>query len=197
MVYQTGHDGIVQLQVLIEGESYQIQLPNGMLEEAQEFFQKMDRDMDGGWQMSREYVENPNQLERCQIAADKLYTAIEMENKTLAELMAGYILSRMPGVVAVDIDVTGEMQSTEFTLGPGPQQRAQGTAQGGLSKLEAIEQAGQDVSKVYSVGRSYRYAVYDRAQDTWMESPLFDRKEEADASRMQAVKQRFAELVGE
>ena len=52
-----------------------------MLSEAREFFAKMDGDLDNGYQMGRYWVENPNPEERCQIAADRLVTAIENENK--------------------------------------------------------------------------------------------------------------------
>ena len=36
----------------------------------------MDQDMDAGWQMSRDWVDNPSREQRCQIVADKLLTAL-------------------------------------------------------------------------------------------------------------------------
>lgn len=75
---------------------------------------KMDRDMDGGWQMSREYVEHVDTQQRCQIVADRLLTSILNGRKSTALVMAAYILTRIPGVTGVDIDTTGEMQNTEF-----------------------------------------------------------------------------------
>jgi hypothetical protein len=52
--------------------------------------------MDQGWQMSREWVDRPNQLQRCQIIADKLLSALEKENERLGMMMAGYICARLP-----------------------------------------------------------------------------------------------------
>jgi hypothetical protein len=74
----------------------------------------MDRDMDRGWQMSREWVECLNLKQRCQIAADKMLNAIHSENETLMLLMAGYILSRLPDVTRINIDTNGEMMETEL-----------------------------------------------------------------------------------
>ena len=70
--------------------------------------------MDRGWQMSREFVERPDALQRCQIVADKLLTSIVTGNQATAMLMSGYIAQRMPGAIGVDIDATGEMQNTEL-----------------------------------------------------------------------------------
>ena len=63
---------------------------------------------------SRDYVERPDQVERCQIVADKLLTNIVNQNETAAMLMAAYIIKRMPGVAGVDVDTTGEIQNTEL-----------------------------------------------------------------------------------
>jgi hypothetical protein len=77
----------------------------------------MDADMDRGWQMSRQWIEHPNQLQRCQIAADKLMAAEEAGNETMVQLMAAYILTRLPGVAGVRINTEGEMLETEFMRG--------------------------------------------------------------------------------
>jgi len=104
----------LNLQVFIDDTMVQVSLPSSLLEEAADFFARMDSDMDKGWQMGREWVESPNSVQRCQIAADKLLGAIEGGNETLKMLMAGYIVSRAPGVAAVRIDTGGEMQETEL-----------------------------------------------------------------------------------
>ena len=100
------------LNIVIEERPISIPVADEMLRDAQDFYAKMDRDMDQGWQMSREWVEHPTQIERCQIAADKLHTALNTRNDTLAMLMAGYILSRLPSVRQVTINTDGEMQET-------------------------------------------------------------------------------------
>jgi len=104
------------LDVVIDGRNYRLNVPQDMLEEGEAFFEKMDRDMDRGWQMSREFVEQPDRINRCQIAADRILAAMESSNETLALLMAGYILTRMPGVTKVDIDTNGEILNTEIIL---------------------------------------------------------------------------------
>jgi hypothetical protein len=108
----------LNLQVYIDDTIVTVTLPPAMLEEADDFFARMDSDMDKGWQMGREWVERPNNVQRCQIAADKLLGAIEGGNETLKMLMAGYIISRAPGVAAVRIDTGGEMQETELLSAP-------------------------------------------------------------------------------
>jgi len=104
----------MQLTLLIEDKTHTINVPDQILVEGEDFFQTMDNDMDRGWQMSREWVECPDLTQRCQIAADKMLSAISSENETVLMLMAGYILKRMPQVKSVRIDTNGEMLETEF-----------------------------------------------------------------------------------
>ena len=102
------------LTIYIDDKSQAIEISEQILQEAADFFHKMDQDMDGGWQMSREWVECPNLIQRCQIAADKLLSAIHSENETLMLLMAAYIVSRLPDVSGVKIATDGEMMETEL-----------------------------------------------------------------------------------
>jgi hypothetical protein len=104
------------LNVYVDGERHPIQVPQEVVDEGQDFFALMDRDMSRGWQMSREYVENPSTVQRCQIAADRILTAMHTGNQKMAVLMAGYILTRLPGTRGVDIDTHGEMFNTELLM---------------------------------------------------------------------------------
>lgn len=104
----------MQLTLYIDDKTQTLEISKQTLFEASDFFKKMDRDMDRGWQMSREWVECPNLIQRCQIAADKILSAIHSENETLLMLMAGYILSRLPDVTGVRINTDGEMMETEL-----------------------------------------------------------------------------------
>lgn len=104
----------MQLTVHIDEVSQTIEVGEDLLKEGEDFFSKMDSDMNQGWQMSRTWVEDPNQVERCQIAANKMLDAISAENQTLLMLMAGYIMSRYPEVREVHIDTSGDMTETEF-----------------------------------------------------------------------------------
>ena len=102
------------LNVAIDGQSIDINVPDTMLSEARAVFAKMDADMDKGYQMGRFWVDNPNGEQRCQIAADRLLTAIENENENMATMMSAYILSKAPHIESVVIDTGGEIQETHF-----------------------------------------------------------------------------------
>ena len=66
-----------------------------------------------------------------------------------------------------------------------------------LSKLEAMEQAGRDVTQVFKVGRGYRFSVFDHDTGTWMDAPLAPTEQEAERLRQQAFKARYeARLAG-
>ena len=99
---------------MVGDQVYAVEVPDDLLQDAAESHARLDRDMDRGWQMSREFVPQPDRLQRCQIVADRLLTSIMQGNEATAMLMAGYIALKMPGAVGVDIDATGEMQNTEL-----------------------------------------------------------------------------------
>lgn len=189
------------LKAIIDDQEYTLNVPDALLPRAEEFFTQLDRDMDAGWQMSRDWVQNPDRLQRCQIVADKLLTALENENERSGMLMAGYILSRLPGVDSVEIDIHGEIQNTEFTFreeqaqasGAVPEAAA-AAAKGGLDKLAALEQAGNDVTKVFKVGKGFRFSVYDHESGTWKDSPLIATEQEAERLRQEAFRERFEAL---
>ena len=107
----------MKLNIIVDGRANAFDVPDYLLEDAADFFQKLDADMDRGWQMSRDWVDSPNPEQRCQIAADRILTAIETENEKLLMLMAAYILRTMPGVTGVNIDITGDMNETELIMG--------------------------------------------------------------------------------
>lgn len=100
--------------IYVEDQEVQIVIPEYVLAGGDDFFSKMDADMDQGWQMGPSWVAEPNQVQRCQIAADKLLAAIDMENETLLMLMAGYIVKKMPEVTGVRVNTDGEPTETEF-----------------------------------------------------------------------------------
>jgi hypothetical protein len=104
----------MRFKVIVGEQAYAVEVAEDLLEEARAFHDKLDADMDRGWQMSREFVARPDRLQRCQIVADKLLTSITQGNEATAMLMAAYIALRMPGAIGVDVDATGEMQNTEF-----------------------------------------------------------------------------------
>ena len=189
----------MKLDVIIDSKTLRITVPQNMLDEGEEFFQKMDRDMDGGWQMGPEFVESPDPAQRCQIAANKLLVSVSAQNELLVQLMAAYILRRLPDIKAVDIDTAGEMLNTELVfeeqahaLAINPTARDGGSAgnagavfrpKSGLNEADARARAETDVSQVYKVGKAYRFATYDHASGRWLESPFAATEDEAKQQR--------------
>ncbi len=104
------------LKISFDDQTFEIDVPDDLVSEAQEFYAKMDQDMDRGWQMSRSWVDNPDSYQRCQIAADKILGAFHTENKKMLLLMSGYILTRMPAAKEVAIDTSGDITQTEIVL---------------------------------------------------------------------------------
>ncbi len=102
------------LNISIEDQNYPVEVPEDIIKDGNDFFKKVDNDMDKGWQMSRSWVDNPNIEQRCQIMADKILGAFEQENKKSLVLMSAYILSKLPDVKTVYVSTNGEMQETSF-----------------------------------------------------------------------------------
>ena len=106
----------MKLNIIVDGRANAFEVPDNLPVDASDFFEKLDSDMDKGWQMSRDWVENPDPRQRCQIAADKILTAIETDNEKLLMLMAAYILRTLPGVKSIDIDITGDINETDIIM---------------------------------------------------------------------------------
>ena len=106
----------MKLNIIVDGRTNAFEVPDEILLEAKDFFAKLDADMDKGYQMSRDWVEKPDAEQRCQIAANKILTAIETDNEKMLMLMAAYILHTLPGVKSVNIDVTGDMNETDLIM---------------------------------------------------------------------------------
>jgi hypothetical protein len=107
----------MKLNVVVEDQVYPVTVPDALISEAADFFDRMDADMDKGWQMSRDWVDNPNLEQRCQIIGDKMLTAMHNDNKKMMMLLSAYILARAPGVTGIRIDTNGEMLETELETG--------------------------------------------------------------------------------
>lgn len=104
----------MQLNLIIDDWSMNLEITDEYLEAMGDSFDKLDRDMDQGRRLGQNWIKQPNKIQRCQIAADKLLSALETNNQAMALLMGGYIVSRMDGVKQVVIDNNGEPQETRF-----------------------------------------------------------------------------------
>jgi hypothetical protein len=106
--------GRMILKVVIDEQTYPIRVPEDIVRDGEDFFSRIDKDMDKGWQMSRDWVDNPDQLQRCQIIGDKMLTALHNNNERMMVLLSAYILARVPGVQGIRIDTNGEMLESEL-----------------------------------------------------------------------------------
>ena len=97
------------LKIFVDENEHDINVPDEILTDARDYFDMIDKDMDQGYQMSRTWVANPDVIQRCQIAGDRILTAIETGNKETGTLMAAYILSRVPNAYAMHLNQEGDM----------------------------------------------------------------------------------------
>ncbi len=104
----------MQLRIQINDTTRDIDVPQLMLDEAEDFFSVIDHDLDKGYQMSRVWVDRPTQEQRCQIVADKILTALSNGNQKSSTLMAAYILKRMPRVREIHMNTEGDMTGHEL-----------------------------------------------------------------------------------
>lgn len=104
----------MELNIIVDDYSMNLTIPEEFLRVSRESFDRLDKNMDQGVQMGRDWLESPDNHQRCQVAANKLLTALETNDERLAMLSAGYIVSRMPGVAQVRIDNSGEVRGTLF-----------------------------------------------------------------------------------
>ena len=104
----------MELNIIVDDYSMNLNIPEDFLRVSREAFVRLDKNMDLGVQMGRDWLESPDNHQRCQIAANKLLTALETDDERLALLSAGYIVSRLPGVARVRIDNSGEVRGTLF-----------------------------------------------------------------------------------
>ena len=103
-----------QLNLIIDDWSMDLEIPDGYLEAMQDAFDRMDKDMNQGWQLGQKWVPNPDRKQRCQLVAGNLLAALESDNENLALMLGGYILSRMPQVRQIVIDNSGQPEATDF-----------------------------------------------------------------------------------
>jgi len=209
------------LQAIVDDTARTLRVPDELLARGEDFFAKLDADMARGWQMGREWVACPDAHQRCQIVANKLLTALETENERLGLLMAGYLLHRLPGLTAVELDPRGEMQNNRFHLAPAADaasatppasaatspvpdavpevavleiaRRVRDGAK--LNKLEALACASEEVTKVFRVGKGWRFSVLDPIGGQWHDAPLAATEHEAERLREQAFGVRYAALL--
>ena len=114
MVEPEHKTGNMILNIVIDEQTYPVSVPDDIVMDGEDFFQRIDKDMDRGWQMSRDWVDCPDQQQRCQIVGDRILTALHNDNERMVVLLSAYILARVPGVQGIRIDTNGEMLESEL-----------------------------------------------------------------------------------
>jgi len=178
------------LTAYINDIAYNFDVPQEMLDEGESFFSKLDADMDGGYQMSREFVDNPGRKERCQIVADRILDALSSKNVTLTLLLCAYLIDRMPGVTVAYIDTEGEIFNTRFGNADEHEPKPP------LTDEEARAKANDSLSEIYKVGRVHKFSVRDPITGKWEESPSVKTEEEAKMLRAAAFDKLYRESKG-
>jgi len=92
----------MKLNIIVDGRTNVFEVPDHLLVEAKDFFDKLNA--------------YPTPEQRCQIAGDKILTAIDTDNEKMLMLMAAYILHTMPGIKSINIDVSGDMNETDLIM---------------------------------------------------------------------------------
>lgn len=189
----------MELKVIIDDEEYTLNVPEELVRGANEFFDKMDNDMDHGWQMSRDWVENPDLVQRLQIVGNKLLTALENENHDLGRMMAGYILSRAPDIESMTLDTSGEMQNTDVRFRTQPQGglsfSSAADVQPDMPDAEARAEAERQVSGVYKTGRHYCFSVMNPESGAWETVTTGSDEAAAEHRRREVLLQRYTALA--
>lgn len=107
----------MKLELIVGDQVVPLQVKDEIVSGAVSVFDQMDADMDPGVQAGRFWVEKPDTMERCQFVADRLLTALEAEQPQMQQMMAAYLLARLPGVSQVVVATDGEIQDTSFSFG--------------------------------------------------------------------------------
>jgi hypothetical protein len=187
----------MDLKVIIDDEIYTLNVPDPLIAGATDFFDKMDKDMDQGWQMSRDWVAAPTSEQRLQIVGDRLLTALENENHELGRMMAAYILSRAPELDHLVLDTQGEIQNTEVhyrAADRGLSFSSAADVQTPMPDAETRAEAERQVSSVYKVGRLYAYSLLNPTNGEWETISVGKDQAEAESRRQQALVQRYEAL---
>lgn len=187
----------MELKVVIDEEIFTLNVPDQLLQQAGDFFDKMDADMDRGIQLSRQWIDSPQLVQRLQLVGDKLLTALETENHQLGRMMAAYILSRAPDIERIYLDTTGEIDNSEIqfkNMGVEPT-FGMPMMDNSPDRQEVLRSSAEKmVSSVFKQGRLYHFSVLDPETQEWATAAAVKDQQQAETLREQAVQQKMREL---
>ncbi len=104
----------MKLNFTIDHESFTLDVPEGIMQEAQAFISETDLEFDRGIQLGRHWIDEPDAEQRCQIAANKIVNGMHQENIRMVYLMSAYILTRLPNVSMVTVNSDYEIDEIDF-----------------------------------------------------------------------------------
>ena len=187
----------MELTVIIDEDIFTLNVPDQLLQQASDFFDKMDTDMNQGIQLSRQWIEKPQLVQRLQLVGNKLLTALETEDHQLGRMMAAYILSRAPDIDRIYLDTSGEIDNTEIQFknkGVGPTFSMPMMQEQSGQQTDLRSRAEKMVSSVFKQGRLYHFSLLDPETQEWTTAGAAKDQQQAETLREQAVQQRMREL---
>ena len=104
------------LNINVDQECFALDVPDALMAELGPVIKDMDKDFEKGVQMGRFWVDEPDDEQRCQVAANNLVNAMYAENKRMLYLMSAYILSKFADVKEVIVNSDYEMQEIDIRL---------------------------------------------------------------------------------
>ena len=66
-----------------------------------QFLDTMDLDMDEGFELEGDFIENPDEIQRAKYVAMNMIMAVQAENVELSNAMCAYLVQRQPGLKQV------------------------------------------------------------------------------------------------
>ena len=102
--------------ITIDQEPFTLEVADGIIQEAQEFIKDMDADFNKGLQLGRNWLDNPSDEQRCQIAINKIVNAMHQENIRMVYLMAAYVLSKFPNIKMITFSSDYEVDEIDIEL---------------------------------------------------------------------------------
>jgi antirestriction protein len=190
------------LTIDLGGQQHQLTVPAAIITEATDFFTTIDTDMDHGWHIDGQWIQQPNALQRRQIVTEKLLAAVTAHNDQLALLMAAYLLRQWPTLTTIKSDSQETSATAEFYFQDQASVNQHHTEPNHPPSFEQIDQttdafdkANRAVSHVFRIGKGWQFAIFDQTQMVWQNSPLFANEQQAQEQRQQEVVIRYTDLV--
>ena len=102
--------------ITIDEESYTLEVSDAIMKELQGTIKDMDADFDKGARIGRYWIEMPSDEQRCQLAADKVVSAVHQQNVRMFYQMAAYILTKLPTLKMATVSSDFEVSDIHFEI---------------------------------------------------------------------------------